>query len=169
MVPDQRTLGTWNPKNLRKDRSVQNAVRLLYNYIWHTEKESTKNHSLNLSLHRINCKCHLFLSTSFKIKYIPVYILKIDVLSLFLLPIDVSMVRPQSSLQLDWDLFLSWCRQSQGLRQAGETRRPDHTPTGPAASRNRTAVFSSIYVRLIQPAMHNNELQRVGQSLACTW
>lgn len=163
MVPDQWTFGTRNPKNRQICPKCSEVTLQLHTAlrIW--------NHtglSLNLNFHRSNWKCHPFLPASLKIKYIPVYVLKIDVFSLFLRSIDGSMVRPQSRLQLD--LFLSWCRQSQSPRQVGETRRPDHTPTGPGASRNTSAQCSCqcLFNSASQLCL-NNKLQRVGQSSAC--
>lgn len=118
----------------------------------HTAFRIGKHHclSLNLNFHRINCKCLISLNTHQN--QIPIYISKTFFCSLFLFSIDGSMVRPQGRLQLDSrDLFVSWCRQSQSPRQAGE---PGNLTTIQLARLHPRTQLHSVLLNLCYSASH---------------
>lgn len=152
-------------RGILKTCGKTDCFKMQLGYFTTTYNSQGSGLSLNLSFHGVNCKCHPFLSKALKIKYIPVCILKIDVFF------------PVLTLNR-WFHVATAEPFAAGLRPISELMSTKPKPEASGGNQatwphcfqeHNCTVFSSIYVRLIEPAMHNNELQTVGQSLACTW
>lgn len=171
MVPDQWTFGTRNLENLRKDASIQNALRLLYNYTesclehW---KHSGFNTESQLSSKKLKMSC---LSVSIlQNKIHPSLHFKERCFSPFFAlhrwfhgataEVFAAGFKPISEL-------MSTKPKPEAGRGNQATWPQSNRPS--CFQEHNCAVFCSIYVCLIQPAMQNNTLPKVGQSLACTW